>query len=564
MKPRISFFAGLGLAGWAVSIVLAGCAGQEATRTLVPQVAMHTEAAPPAHHYPVSTDSPAAQEAFDMGLTLAYAFNYGAAERAFREAARLDPDCAMAWWGVALVNGPHINFAAVPPDKAAAAWEARQRMLAVAEGANEQERVLIDALAVRYAEHQPEDRRPLDEAYAAAMAAAAQRYPDSADVQTLYAESLMNLWPWDLWKEDGTPQPDTARILMALERAMGLNPWHPGANHLYIHAVEASPHPEWAEPAADRLRATMPVLVDGSSHLIHMPAHIYARVGRWDDVAESNADAMVADAAYRKENPRPGFFALYMMHNTHFYAWAAMMQGRREDALRAGKAMVESVPEEFVADYPAVADGFMIFVPEVHMRFGEWEAILKTPEPPEHLPYSRAKWRFMRGIALAALQRLDEAEVERTAFLEAAAAVPEEWGFGNNAAEDLLAIARGMLEGEIAAQHEDFETAITRLEEAVAHEDRLRYDEPPDWIQPVRHTLGAVFLRAGKPEEAETVYRADLQRFPENGWSLYGLSRALRLQDKDAEAGEIEARFEKAWAGADTPIETSCLCLPAV
>lgn len=519
---------------------------------------------PAAHHVPVSTSSADAQAAFDRGISLAYAFNYGGAERAFREAAELDPACAMAWWGVALVNGPHINFPAVPPDRAAKAWEAITRATALAGNATPFERALIDAQFTRYVENQPEDRRPLDEAYAAAMREVARAYPDSADVNTLFAEAVMDLRPWDLWQDDGSPQPETPEILAALERAMELNPWHPGANHLYIHAIEASYEPEKAEAAADRLRDTAPVLVYGSSHLLHMPSHIYARVGRWDDVASSNANAMTADVTYRKDNPRPGFFALYMMHNTHFYAYAAMMQGRREDALRAAEAMVASVPEDFLEDFAPVADGFMIFVPEVMMRFGMWEEILQQPAPAENLPYSRAMWRFTRAVALTALNRMDEAEAERAAFREAAAAVPDDWAFGNNACSDLLTVATNMLDGEMAAQYGDFDASETSLRAAIAVEDTLRYDEPPDWIQPVRHTLGAVLLRAGRYADAEKVYVEDLARYPENGWSLYGLSRALRLQQKNAEAGLVEAQFASAWSGADTTMTASCLCQPGV
>jgi tetratricopeptide (TPR) repeat protein len=308
----------------------------------------------------------------------------------------------------------------------------------------------------------------------------------------------------------------------------------------------------------------MPVLVTGANHLRHMPSHIYARVGRWDDVTASNADAMVADAAYRKDNPRPGFFALYMMHNTHFYAYSSMMQGRKEDALRAAREMVASVPEDFLRDFAPVADGFMIFVPEVMMRFGMWEEMLQTPEPAENLPYSRAMWRFTRAVALTALNRMDEAEKEREAFRTAAANVPEGWTFGNNKAKDLLAVASPMLDGEMAAQRGDFDSAVASLTSAIAVEDTLRYDEPPDWIQPVRHTLGAVLLRAGRYADAEAVYRDDLKRYPENGWSLFGLSRALHLQKKVEAAAEADARFADAWSGADIKMTASCLCQPGV
>jgi tetratricopeptide (TPR) repeat protein len=512
------------------------------------------------HSYKVTTSVPGAQEAFDRGLTLAYAFSHGAAEREFRKAAELDPKLAMAWWGVALVNGPHINFPLVPPDKAKVAWDALGRAKALAPGAGETERALIDALGKRYADPQPEDRRPLDEAYAAAMREAWKAHPKDADVATLFAESAMDLRPWDLWKKDGAPQPGTEEILATLEEALRLNPSHPGANHLWVHAVEASPDPARGVAAADRLRD----LVPGASHLVHMPSHIYARVGRWDDAAEANVKAMAADAAFRAANPKPGLYAMYMAHNDHFFGYVAMMQGRSADSLEAAKKMVTAVPDDFIRDYTGIVDGYMVFVPETLMRFGRWEEILKEPEPAANLPLSRALWRFMRAVSLTALGRTDEAGREREAFRRAAAAVPKDYVFGNNKASELLAIASNLLDGEMAAKRDRLGEAVERLREAVRIEDGLIYNEPPDWIQPARHTLGAVLLRAGKPAEAEAVYRQDLARAPENGWALYGLGRALKLQGKEAEAAETEARFRKQWARADVTLGSTCFCQPGV
>ncbi|MBI3118550.1 MAG: hypothetical protein HYZ00_07680 [Candidatus Hydrogenedentes bacterium] len=514
--------------------------------------------------FPVTTASAAAQATFDRGLALAYAFNYGLAEKTFRTAAELDPNCAMAWWGVALVNGPHINFPKVPPEKARAAWDAVGRARKLAGGLSPKEEALLAALEKRYVAQQPDDRRPLDEAYAAAMRDVSKAYPDDVNVSTLFAESMMDLRPWDLWTLEGTPQPGTEEIVATLERAMALDPRHPGANHLYVHTVEASPRPERAVPAADHLRDVAPGVGVGTGHLVHMPAHIYARVGRWHDALVANQHAMEADAVYRAENPRPGFFALYMLHNMHFYAYAAMMQGRSADALKAARQMVGSVPPELLTEFAPVADGYMIFVSEVLMRFGQWEALLAEPAPAEGLPLSRALWHFTRGAAFTALDKLDEAEAERTAFREAAAKVPEEWRFGNSPASNVLAVAAGVLDGEIAAKRGEFNTAILRLEEAVRIEDQLRYDEPPDWIQPVRHTLGAVLLRAGRHKGAETVYREDLAKYPGNGWSLFGLARALHLQNKPGEAALVERQFADAWADADMKMQSSCLCQPGV
>jgi tetratricopeptide (TPR) repeat protein len=511
------------------------------------------------HAYRVTTASPDAQRAFDRGLTLAYAFSYQRAEREFRNAAGLDSTCAMAWWGIALVNGPHINFPLVPPDRAKKAWEALGRARAAAGGAGPTEKALIDALSKRYADPQPEDRAPLDQAYADAMRAVWKAHPEDADVGVLTAEALMDLHPWDLWKQDGTAQPWTGEILGILERALVLDPDHPGGNHLYIHAVEASPEPAKALPAADRLGG----LVPGAGHLVHMPAHIYARLGRWGDAAAANVRAIEADSAYRAEFPRPGFYAMYMAHDHHFLAFTAMMEGRSGEAIRVAREMVAGVPEDFLAEYTVIADGFMVFVPEVLMRFGRWEEVLAEPEPRKDLPLARALWHYTRTASLTALGRMDEAVREREAFLAASARVPKESFFGNNASADILAIASLVLDGEMAARRERFDEAISSLRRAVALEDALRYDEPPDWIQPVRHTLGAVLLRAGKYPEAEAVYREDLAKYPENGWSLFGLGRALRLAKKD-EAGAVEARFAKAWAKADVTLESTCYCQPGI
>lgn len=516
--------------------------------------------AQPAPRFAVSAASPEAQAAFDHALILSFAFNHGLAEKTFREAAEMDPKLAMAWWGVALVNGPHINFPMVPEDRATVAWEALSKAQELAAGANAREQALIAALAHRYAAQQPADRRPLDEAYAAAMREVQHQYPDDATITTLAAESLMDLRPWDLWKDDGTPQPGTEEILSLLEHALSLDPRHPGATHLYIHATEASPNAARAELAADSLRAVAPELGLGVGHLIHMPSHIYARVGRWKDAAEANQSAMEADALYRAENPKPGFFALYMLHNRHFFGWAAMMQGRSEDAIRTAREMAQSIPPDFLEQYAPVADGFLAYPYEALMRFGKWQELLDEPAPPANLPLAQALWHYARAVALTALGKLTEAGQERAVFLAAAEAVPEAATFGNNRSHDLLAIAAGVLDGEMAAKKDDFRTAVLRLEEAVRREDKLRYDEPPDWIQPARHTLGAVLLRAGRHAAAEQVYREDLQRLPENPWALFGLLKALQLQNKTLEAQAVELRFNRAWEKADIEMLSSCYC----
>lgn len=540
-------FIGLVVAG----MLLAGCATHREAPTAGTELKLGR------HHLKVTTNSREAQRAFDRGLILTFSFAHFAAEQEYRRAAELDPQLAMAWWGIALVNGPHINFPMVPPDRAKTAWEALQKAQQLASGASELERDLIAALSKRYANPQPEDRSGLDRAYAEAMRAVWQKYPTDDDVGALFAESMMDLRPWDLWQKDGTPQPGTPEIVEALERVLAMNPKHPGANHYYIHTVEASRNPEKALPAARRLGKIVPE----SGHMVHMPAHIYARVGDWQNACDSNIGAMKADAKYRTIYPRPGFYAMYMAHNGHFFAWSAMMQGRSEEAIAHARKMVASVPEEFLRDFAPVVDGYLAFVPEVLMRFGKWEELLAEPPPPGNLPFSQALWRYTRVASLAALGRLDEARAEQKVFEQAAAKVPHTQTFGNNSATNLLQIGRHMLDGEIAAQEKRYDEAIRHLREGVKIEDTLRYDEPPDWIQPVRHTLGAVLLKAGKAEEAERVYLEDLQKYPNNPWSLFGLRQALHAGGKKEEVDVAQRNFNKAWANADIQMTASCLCL---
>lgn len=508
------------------------------------------------HEFPITTSSREAQSRFNRGLTLAYAFSHDAAEKEFREAIKLDPNAAMPWWGISFVKGPHINFPLLPPEKNAVAWEALQEAKKRAPLAGELERRLIGALEKRYAEKNPENRKPLDEAYAKAMKDVWTAFPQNADVGTLYAESMMDLRPWDLWTLDGKPQPGTPLIVETLERTLALNPNHPGANHLYIHTVEASPSPERAKVAADRLRS----LVPGASHLVHMPSHIYARLGEWKAAQKSNEDAVVIDEVFRKQYPRPGFYAVYMAHNHHFLLFAAMMQGKSKLALEAAHQIVNKIPDEFLKDFPLFADGFTAVVPEVLVRFGRWEEVLAQPAPRGGLPIATALWRFARATAFVALGKKSEARSEQRLFVEASRVVPKGAIFGNNAAHSLLAIAKLVLQGEIDAKDKKYASAITALRKAAKLEDKLSYDEPPDWLQPVRHSLGAVLLKAGKSKDAEKVYREDLRRFPENGWSLYGLSQSLEAQGKREEAAQAKERFRVAWAEADVPLEGTCFC----
>lgn len=510
------------------------------------------------HTRAVSTASPDAQAYFDQGLVWAYAFNHDEAIRSFHTAALHDPGLAMAWWGVALCNGPHINYPAMDPARSRAAWDALTKAQARAATASQVERDLIGALAARYASPPPADRRPLDEAYAAAMKQVWKQHSADADVGTLYAEALMDLQPWDLWTKGGQPKGNTLEILAVLERVLELDPDHTGANHLYIHAVEASPYPERAEAAADRLRSAVPI----SGHLVHMPSHIDVQRGRWSQAADQNVQATESDRRYREISPRQGFYRTYMAHNHHFLAFASMMEGRSAAAEQAAREMVAGVPDEFIRAHGPWIDPLMSIVLDALKRFGRWDDVLNEPRPPRELPITTAMWHFSRGVAFAAKGDVRAAERAQADFRKAVKAVPADATMAINPAHKVLAIAEHMLAGEIAFARGEIDRAVAELTQGVAIEDDLLYMEPPDWIQPVRHTLGAVLVSAGRFDEAERVYREDLEIWPENGWSLHGLARCLEARGKAADAARVRARFAAAWGRADVKIDSSCLCVP--
>lgn len=509
-------------------------------------------------HRSVTTMSPEAQKYFDQGLAFMYAFNHDEAIRSFRKAATLDPKCAMAEWGIALANGPHINFPMLPPERAKAAHEAMARARTGA--ASPVERELIAALDKRYHDPEPEDRKPLDQAYADAMRGVYAAHPDDADIAALFAEAMMDLRPWDLWKDDGSPQPGTEEIVATLEKTIAKSPQHPLANHLYIHAVEASREPGRATAAADRLRTMQP----GLGHLVHMPSHIDVRTGRWEEAIAANRAAIDADARYTALRPQQGFYRVYMAHNRHMLTLAAMMTGKSELAIKTIREMVEKVPPAFIKENAAVIDGFLGMPFEVLMRFGKWDAILAEPEPTANLPIARLLRRYARGVAFAAKGDLAHAREEQKLFLDARAQLPKDATFGNNAAHDLMLIAEHVLAGEILFNDGKQKEGIAELRLAVSSEDKLRYAEPPDWIQPVRHALGAALMRASLAKEAEDVYREDLTRLPNNVWSYQGLARSLRVQKRDAEAKDVEAKLAKAMVGADIELTSSCMCLPGI
>jgi tetratricopeptide (TPR) repeat protein len=502
--------------------------------------------------HPVTTSSSQAQKYFDQGLRLVYAFNHDEATRAFKEAARLDPNCAMAYWGIALTLGPNYNLP-VDAERDRAAYEAIQKALALAPQVSEAERAYIEAIAKRHSSDPKADRKALDTAYADAMREVAKRYPDDLDAATLFAESMMNLRPWGLWTQDGQPQPGTEEIVSTLESVLKRNPEHPGAIHYYIHAVEASNQPERAEPYADRLGKLTP----GAGHLVHMPSHIYIRIGRYHDAAEVNAKAAAVDAAYIEKYDIQGpYRMMYYPHNIHFFWASATLEGRSAEALQAARDFAAKLPAEMVRQMPMVEGLYPTYLFAL-VRFGQWKEILKQPAPPEDLKYSIGMWHYARGWAFAATKQLKKAEAEQAKLAEIAAATPPEARIMMNSGAALLNLAANVLAGEIAAKREKFAEAVQLLETAVRQQDELQYEEPPPWYYPVRQSLGAVLLKAGRAEEAEAVYREDLKRNPENGWSLYGLTQSLQAQQKKDEAAEAEQRFHKAWARADVKLTAS-------
>ena len=509
----------------------------------------------------ITTDSPEAQRYFDQGLAFLHGFNHRAAIRAFQQAAEIDPRCAMAHWGVALACGPHINFTVVPPPAAELAWKELNLARKNAAYASPVEGALIHALGKRYVNPQPADRSGLDRAYANAMRDVWRNFPNDPDVGALFAEAMMDLRPWDQWTAQGKPQPGTDEILATLDAVLKLNPNHPLANHLYIHAVEASPNPQRAIAAADRLRNLQP----GLAHNVHMPSHIDIRTGQWLKAVDTNAKAVEADQRYRKIFGQPkGFLNVYIAHNRHMLAYAAMMTGQRDLAMKHIRAMVAEMPADFLKENVLQAEGNVAMPLEVMVRFGLWNDILTEPEKyTEKMWFTRAFHHAARAIASAAKSSTTNARNEQRIFLELTRLVPKETSLGNNSCEAILGVVTPMVEGEILVAEGQVDRGIEELRAAIQQEDALKYDEPPGWLIPVRHSLGAVLMKQQRFAEAEQVYREDLARLPDNGWSLFGLAETLRRQSKNAdEASETQAKFEKVWAKADLKITTSCLCQP--
>ena len=500
------------------------------------------------HTFKVSTRSARAQQFMNQGLNLTYGFNHAEAGRAFAEAARLDPDCGMAYWGQALVLGPNIN-AAMPPDDEPKALAFAQKAEAAKGCATPRERAYIEALRARYT-GKAEERSQADRAYADAMRKMVRAYPSDLDAATLFAESLMDLRPWSYWTKDGVARDGTLEAIASLERVLSVNRSHPGALHYWIHLWEPTKTPERAEQEADRLLPLMP----GAGHIIHMPAHIYMRVGRYADAVKANQQAVAADEDYIAQCKAQGMYPLgYYPHNIHFVWMGATMSGQGAVALAAARKVAAAIPTEALAAVPPL-QSFLVVPYWAMVQFERWDEILAEPAPAHDTIFTRGVWHYARGRALAATGRVDAAEQELAALTaivsdKALPTLPASASL--NTPDAILRIAPEVLAGEIALRKKDVDGALLHLERAVRFEDALIYNEPPDWPQPVRQRLGAALLAADRPIEAEAVYWDDLRRNPENGWSLSGLARALEAQGKKEDAAGVRQRFEKAWAAAD-------------
>ena len=505
--------------------------------------------------FPVSTKSAEAQRYFNQGLILCYAFNHKEAIRSFRSAAQLDSDCAMAYWGIAYAHGPHVNKPMAAEDNVEA-WKALQEAVVRKDGATPKERALIDALSHRYQEVFNEDRSALDKAYASAMRDAVKQFPDDLDIQTLYAEALMDTMPWDYWLKDRSPKPETEEALRALKFVLARDPDHPGANHFYIHAVEAGPTPEVAIPSADRLRMYAP----NAGHLVHMPSHIYMRVGQYDDAVSANERAVKADKEYIRQSRAQGFYpGVYYPHNVHFLWWALLFEGRSKESLATAKQAAQYAAENYCGPSKVLEAPRLRHLPWLtYARFGKWTDVLEIPKPPATNDFlvDRAMWHFTRGLAFAAQQNAAEAATEQTDLHTLATSEDaKKLDHPQFPVGSILAIADHWLAGRVAEVKGDRSAMKREFEKAIELEDGMPYMEPAYWPLNVRPAYGAALIRTGHADEAEKMFRADLQRLPRNAWGLFGLTQSLRAQGRNDAAEVVRRQFNQTWKNADTDLQ---------
>ncbi len=508
------------------------------------------------HHFPITTNSKLAQKYFDQGVILAYGFNHEEAFRSFKEVARLDSSCAMAYWGMAYVLGPNINL---PMDSGVvhSAYEAIQMAITLLDNETQREKDYVMALAKRYTNEKLEDRSPLDQAYSDAMRELANKYPEDPDASTMFAESIMDLHPWDYWLKDGAPQPWTSEILSSLERALEKDSTHPGANHFYIHTVEASNDPARGLASAERLKFLAP----GAGHLVHMPSHIFIRTGNYHEGSLANIRAVQSDEAYINQCNQQGFYPLsYYPHNYHFLWATATLEGDSKTAIDAAMKTSQKPPDSLmdVCGYQTLQH-FAAIPLYAYVTFGKWDEILKYSEPQDKRPYSKAVWHYARAMALIAKNNLADAqkEISELEILRNDKNINELSIWGINSAGNLIKIAYEVTNGELEAKKLNYSKAISYLQKAVELEDQLRYDEPPTWFYPCRQNLGAVLIDAGKFAEAQKVYEENLKGIPENGWGLFGLYQSLLKQNKNDEAETVLKRFNEAWKYSDVKLSSS-------
>jgi tetratricopeptide (TPR) repeat protein len=506
--------------------------------------------------FPITTKSQKAQQYFDQGLMLSYGFNHAEAARSFYEAARQDSTCAMCWWGFAYVLGPNYN-GGMEKDNFRRAYDASQKARSLSANCTRKEKDLIEALASRYSSDEYVPLSRLDSAYAAGMRKVFARYPEDVDIASLFAESLMDQHPWDLWNKDGGMKPWTAEIMKTLEKALKSNPRHAGANHFYIHATEMSSKAEAGERSADLLME----LVPGSGHLLHMPSHTYIRIGRYHDGVASNQKAVLVDSLYTEACHAQGVYPLaYYPHNHHFLSACAVLGGEQKPAMEGALQTANHAHSQLLRDPAWATLQHYYSIPwYVQVKLGRWDEILKSSAPEKDLKYPSVIWRYATGMAQLSKADLTEARrnLSEMKAIMADTAIRDLTIWGINSLFDLCVIASKTLEAEILAKERKHDAAISMLKEAVAAEDALNYNEPPDWFFSVRHHLGAVLLEAGRFKDAVNVYEEDLKTYRENGWALRGLMNAYeRLNDK-AGYEKSRLRFEEAWKHADMKIATS-------